>query len=516
MPSGIIKVVSGWMKELRISLSRTYLKHQLLSHPDYPSLLSITDTLNELGIENTALRVEKGQLTELPVPFLAHLNGKGGEFVIVNNGTNPELQHPEFFERWDGVVIAAEKASGWHHNLNSEWLGKELKKSRILLFTLSVFGVFIFISAGFSFEWIKAGLLLIAATGVFVSWLIVSKDLGIENKLADQVCGANADCNTVIHSSAGKLPLGVAWSDAGIIYFPFLLILLLVASSTNTLSAVYPLIVLFAAAALPVTFVSVYYQWRVIKKWCRLCLVTVALLWLQFIVLLPQAARLLKDGFDNTVITNAVPVVFLLFVSAAAWLWLRPLLKKNKELEAENFTAQRFRRNPDIFNALLEKQKKLAVSTDGLGIVLGNPVAENTIIKVCNPYCDPCAKAHRVIDELLAKNDNLKVQIIFRATDDGNDIRAKPVKHLMALYEKNDSKLIKQALDDWYLAEKKDYDVFAEKYVLNGELEKQGDKLNAMKEWCNNVKIEFTPTFFVNGYQFPKLYKVEDIKYFLT
>jgi hypothetical protein len=93
-------------------------------------------------------------------------------------------------------------------------------------------------------------------------------------------------------------------------------------------------------------------------------------------------------------------------------------------------------------------------------------------------------------------------------------MKAKSVKHLMALYEKNDYKLIKQALDDWYLADKKDYKVFAEKYSLNGEFERQGEKLKATKMWCNEVKIDFTPTFFVNGYQFPSQYNIEVAKYF--
>lgn len=165
---------------------------------------------------------------------------------------------------------------------------------------------------------------------------------------------------------------------------------------------------------------------------------------------------------------------------------------------------------------MLEKQKKLTVNPEGLGIILGNHRGENTIIKVCNPYCGPCAKAHHVIEWLLEENKNLQVQIIFTADDDEKDIKTKPVKHLMALYEKDNGGLIQKALDDWYLADKRDYDAFAGKYILNGELDRQGEKLKAMKRWCDEVKIEFTPTFFVNGFQLPKQYKIEELKYFLS
>jgi len=120
-----------------------------------------------------------------------------------------------------------------------------------------------------------------------------------------------------------------------------------------------------------------------------------------------------------------------------------------------------------------------------------------------------------VIDEILENNDDVKVQIIFMAVNDENDKRAKPVKHLMALYEKNDAGLIKKALDDWYMADKKDYDAFSKSYLLNGELERQGQKLEAMDEWCKQTGISFTPTFFINGCQLPATYKIEDLKHLL-
>src|SRR6185503_5135850 len=99
MSLSISTTMYNWLKELKVPVSKTYLNQQLLSHPDYPSLLSITDTLNELNIESTAIQIEKEHLTELPIPFIAHLNGNGGEFVMVEN-RHPDKQIPGFFERW--------------------------------------------------------------------------------------------------------------------------------------------------------------------------------------------------------------------------------------------------------------------------------------------------------------------------------------------------------------------------------------------------------------------------------
>jgi protein-disulfide isomerase len=51
---------------------------------------------------------------------------------------------------------------------------------------------------------------------------------------------------------------------------------------------------------------------------------------------------------------------------------------------------------------------------------------------------------------------------------------------------------------------------------MNGELKKQDEKVEAMKDWCSKTEIQFTPTFFINGYQLPSNYSVNDLKYFLS
>ncbi|MGN6164447.1 MAG: thioredoxin domain-containing protein, partial [Flavisolibacter sp.] len=268
------------------------------------------------------------------------------------------------------------------------------------------------------------------------------------------------------------------------------------------------------------TVFSVYYQWRIAKQWCPLCLAVQALLVLEFITnyfgYWNLAALSMPKGQPFNLSTNQLLSLLTSFL-LPVFFWIAT---KKVYLNAQN--GRRYKNelfklkyNKEIFNALLSRQKQITVLPTGIGITLGNPDATNTIIKVCNPYCGPCAKAHNVIDEILETNEDVKVQIIFTATNDDNDNRAKPVKHLMALHEKSDAALLQKALDDWYGAEQKDYEAFATKYFLNGELQRQGEKLEAMDEWCKATGISFTPTFFVNGYQLPELYKIEDLKHLL-
>lgn len=50
-----------WLNELKIPISFNYPVKELRSHPDYTSLSSITDTHDQIGIENAAIMVCNGR-----------------------------------------------------------------------------------------------------------------------------------------------------------------------------------------------------------------------------------------------------------------------------------------------------------------------------------------------------------------------------------------------------------------------------------------------------------------------
>jgi hypothetical protein len=118
------------------------------------------------------------------------------------------------------------------------------------------------------------------------------------------------------------------------------------------------------------------------------------------------------------------------------------------------------------------------------------------------------------MEKLLEEMPDLKAKIIFTGFS-GDEAMTKPAMHLMAIAETSDEGTIKKALDDWYLPAKKDYEAFAGKYPVNGQLQKQDKKIKAMYQWCTDMKVTATPTFFINGYQLPRTYDVADLRYFL-
>ena len=66
---------------------------KLTEHPDYPSLLSVSDVLTGWKIENVSVRANEDLLKELPTPFIAQLKaGKESYFTIVRDVTNGQLE----------------------------------------------------------------------------------------------------------------------------------------------------------------------------------------------------------------------------------------------------------------------------------------------------------------------------------------------------------------------------------------------------------------------------------------
>ncbi len=258
---------------------------------------------------------------------------------------------------------------------------------------------------------------------------------------------------------------------------------------------------------------SIYYQWRVAKQWCVLCLAVQALLLLAGINVI---ANNFLFSFPLVSVLLITTIVECYLLPVLIWYLVKPYILRLQESKTTKREYLRIKFNTEIFDTLLKKQKAVTIPTDGLGIDLGNPSATNTLIKVCNPYCGPCSKAHPKIEDLLEENDNVKAKIIFTTPNDETHPAIKPTRHLMAIAEDSNNEKIKQSLDDWYLADKKDYDLFAKKYSMNGALEMQDNKIEAMDKWCKALDIHATPTIFLNGYELPNAYSIEDLKYFLA
>jgi uncharacterized protein YeaO (DUF488 family) len=77
----------------------------------------------------------------------------------------------------------------------------------------------------------------------------------------------------------------------------------------------------------------------------------------------------------------------------------------------------------------------------------------------------------------------------------------------MAIAAKGNKDQTRKALDDWYLPEQKDYDVFAARYPMNGELAQQKTMIKSMQDWAEKEQITHTPRFSSMALSCPPLMK---------
>jgi uncharacterized membrane protein len=527
-----VTVTIQLLKQLKVKVTDYTVNEAILNHPDYPSILCISDALNSWHVENTVIRTENVKLSELPLPLIAFTNTKS-VFVLVTEIKDNKIFYKDdgnkskskallnFLKEFKGVVLLAEA----NKNSGEADYNKTKYKENIVQLKIPAFiivGLIVIVTTIINISIINSSLviyffflLILKFAGLLTTSLLLWYEADKANPVLQKICssGGKTNCNAILNSKASKI-FGLSWSEIGFFYFSSGFLFLLTAYNSQ-LTANLQLIQLLNLIALPYVFFSIFYQWRIAKQWCPLCLTVQTILILEFITTISFGAL---DHLQIYQIVNiaALSTFFVAFIlPIVAWFIIKPLVLNQQKAKQDFRSLQRIKFNAEIFNALLERQKHVTVPADGLGIILGNADATNTLIKVCNPYCGPCAKAHPEIERLLEENQNLKVQIIFTATNDENDFRNAPVKHLLAIAENNDETKTKCALDDWYLADKKDYKVFAEKYTVNGELKRQEKKIDAMNAWCDKIEISFTPTIFFNNYQLPDAYSIGDLKYFL-
>jgi len=200
-------------------------------------------------------------------------------------------------------------------------------------------------------------------------------------------------------------------------------------------------------------------------------------------------------------------IIITFLLPVLLWIKLNKLLKKVLERNLYYFSFRRIQKNPQVFEALLKQQEIAPEGWEELGIEIGNPKAKNVFITVCNPYCVPCASAHTILEEIIAKNDNFRLKIIFNCLDEKS---SKVAKHFIELSQNNNA-ILKQTLDDWYTNSLKRSNINITNFNKDFFSKNIDDHMNQMNIWCKKAVITFTPTIYLNGHKLPDNYMIKDL-----
>ena len=517
-----IAVTGQLLKRLNVKFSNGGLQQVLEDHPEYPSLLAISDCLTEWHIPNQAYKIAKEDynVSELEFPFIAHSQLGGGSFILIelikdgkvtysnekySHGTMPE---DEFLKIWSGIVLhAIADETSEEPNFKENVLKDTFNAIKIpALLIIVLLGILLSLNYE-TISWGVGLLLTLKLLGVGTGVLLLMHSIDANNPWIQNLCslGDKNNCNAILKSDAAKVTSWLSWSEVGFFYFAGSFITLLI--NPASLSIIAWLNVL----SLPYTLYSLTYQYRH-KNWCVLCCTVQALLWLEFLTIVftvpdPYVLNLTPQLVLLTGVSFLLPVLL--------WAFIKPFLAQSSQFKPLKQQLKKFKYNSELFEQVLKNQPRFAVPNELMPVVLGNPEAEIVITMVSNPFCGPCAKAHQIIDEWLSYRDDLQLKIIFTTANHDDDGRTKVARHVSALTSLKDPKLVEKALNDWYALNPKKYETWAEKFPIsfNGEMHQVTER---QKAWCEMAEITFTPTILINGYKLPEPYRLEDIKYLLT
>ena len=68
-----------FLDQHKVKISDTTINDALQNHPDYPSLLSVSDVLHQWNVANLVVQVDHTKLADLPTPFIAHFKSSIGD-----------------------------------------------------------------------------------------------------------------------------------------------------------------------------------------------------------------------------------------------------------------------------------------------------------------------------------------------------------------------------------------------------------------------------------------------------
>lgn len=519
--NNIVTVAQSLLRSLDVSFTNGYVEHQLESHPDYPSMMSLVDVLQEMKVATHVANYQAEHL--LPdifvFPCVAQLKSEGGRFILVDNFTEDyvlysddreagaKMARADFIKQWGGIVLqATADEESAEPNYRQHRFEEQLQQAKLPVLLAVLAGLLWFALPYAQLTWGMGILLLLKLMGVGIGTLLLVQSVDANNPMVQNLCGLGRrnDCNAILKSDAAKAAPWLSWSEVGFFYFSGTLLALL-----SVPASLGPILWL-SLLALPYTVYSISYQYRK-NNWCVLCCVVQALL------VLEALSGLLWPAYPISLApTEMLGIALCLLLPVAAWSFLKPYFTKSMQLKPTQQQLKKFKFNSELFNQALASQPRYAVDDELMPVVLGSKNPATVITMVSNPFCGPCATAHQTLDAWLREYDDLQLKIVFTTSDYDSDKRVRVAQHVGALSQTGDVVVLEQALNDWYAQTgEKSYDTWAQRYPV--EMGKGlAETTKRQKAWCDMAEISFTPTILVNGHKLPQPYQLDDIKYLIA
>lgn len=508
------------LKLKNAKITNTTLRSELLKEPTFPSLLSLSNVLNDFNIYNTPIAINTKQIAKIPLPSIAFLeNGMG--FVTINKveleNNKIEYLHDqlgaftesitEFSQNWQGLVLIAKP----DEKSEEECFEANRKLEKISNFRMPfIYASLAFILGYFIFNKTQVvankqavhfyGITFIKIAGLVLSMILIKLNIYGDKCIEDSTSLITRIKNKFVISlnlESRKILGWLTWSEIGLIYFITGLFSLFLNNTNNALV----FLKWFNIITIPYTLWALYYQIAVIRQWCFICMGAMALLWFEF-YFLTTTPLFLKE---NTFFPINLFLITILSVTVF-WVFVKKHLISSLTNETLYHSFQRTKFNTEFVKSMFNSNQSFTpIFEDMQTLLVGNHDAEHTIIAVLNPNSTVSAIRFNELVSLSNLNTKINCKIIL-VPDSLNDlIGIKVIRNIFNLPD--DQRL--SALSKWF--KQPNFKKHAFKNDLN-ESDESSIGLNANTSWVFLARIPLTmPTVFFNKSILSSIYNIKDI-----
>ena len=506
------------LRKAGVKIDLHQLEELIHSHPQYPSLVCVTETLSHLGIRHHNIRLKQEELTLINNPFIAHLKAFGGQLVVVeqikksqvtflvspNNKKRMALH--EFENIFSGAVVIIEP-----NQLNTKISKENYIKNKIIralplsLVILSFLALasYLFIShAGLHYPLSFWGYLLpiTKLLGLTLTIMLVLHEFSIPFSLSEKICHLTpkTDCDSVLKSKAGKLIGPVGLADAGLIYFA--------ATLTLLMARQFELLATLSILALAAPIYTVWAQVK-LGKWCPLCMSVQVVLLAEFVIL----ARL-PNGISITPFEIILGLTTL-SITATIWILYKLHYETKQRYKAQQKAFLALKRQPAVFTTLLSQKFVGDVQLPPNGFRFGEPNSPLSIAAFMSLQCPHCATEFAALKKLLDEIPQVEVKLAMAPPTSKE--QQLMLSYLVAQYNQQGTRTALSLLEQWYanpvsvLKQQAKSACLVDDKTLN-------EWIMGSKTLFEQLKVSGTPYVLVNGFELPQTYSSYNLKHYIT
>ncbi|GAB1855184.1 hypothetical protein MHTCC0001_00170 [Flavobacteriaceae bacterium MHTCC 0001] len=509
MENGFLDFFNYYILYTKIPINRDDFKSEFKSHPEYPSIMAISDTLKLFDIESATLKVDKQSLLKLPDIFASELildEGHSFYFVKKDNTNFIVYSHKkkitysieQFQKLFTGIVFLIDSSQA-----------QKVKKPSFESFnTVGITFVFVLILLNFILH--KGSVkdvffLLFPFLGLYLSINALKDVFNISDGIIDKYCNKSPEisCESVLNSKKWKLLKILNFSDLSLVFFSFQIIIF-VFSYNNDLNTFFSFQSIVILMTIPIILLSVYYQKFIEKKWCTICLLIISVLIFEILYFALIKGFSIYAIYDSSTLI-LISVFLILYVS---WNKFKKTVLINKGLLEQNYRLNRFYRNYKWFRQELLSSDKIFEVKNSSPILCTSSESKNIkFTLILSPFCNHCKETFQIIEKLMHKYD-LNVDIYLNHKKN-NEQEKNIVKYLIGEYLIHGNEKLLDELRSIYVTSnysKKNY--FLSDSKINSFYDSQ-------RNFLIKNNITRMPKIYINNFNYPDSYRREDLKYFM-